>query len=71
MEHREHLTEAWRHVKACGAASSSRQGYDLYDLLANVRREETFQPYFAGVRGLLRCHAACILMLKLVSVMRV
>lgn len=42
----EALSEAYRHLRQVGEA---RRDCDLYDLLASVRREETYQPYFQGV----------------------
>ncbi len=42
------LSEAYRHVRQ---VTDGRREADLYDLLANTRREETYQPHFPGVRG--------------------
>ncbi|KAJ9532820.1 hypothetical protein QJQ45_010939 [Haematococcus lacustris] len=44
----EALAEAFRHVKQ--VVGDARRDADLYDLLAGTRREETYQPYFSGVR---------------------
>ncbi|KAJ9533501.1 hypothetical protein QJQ45_026553, partial [Haematococcus lacustris] len=44
----EALAEALRHVKQ--VVGDARRDADLYDLLAGTRREETYQPYFSGVR---------------------
>lgn len=41
--------DTMRHVRQVAAADARRDA-DLYDLLANTRREETYQPYFQGVR---------------------
>jgi hypothetical protein len=40
-------SEAYRHVKS--VVSDARRDFDLHDLLLSTRREETYQPYPAGV----------------------
>ncbi len=41
------LSEACRHMRQL---ADSRREVDLFDMLANTRREETYQPYYPGVR---------------------
>lgn len=43
----EAVNEAYRHVTE---VAQCRRDADLYDLLGATRREDTYQPYVAGVR---------------------
>jgi len=46
LQGNERISDAWRHVKTVTEVSKE---YDLFDLLQNTRREDTYQFHIPGV----------------------